>query len=607
MRSPSEVLKHLNEKSQNKEYRFQRLYRNLYNPEFYLTAYRNIYANGGSMTPGVDGTTVDGLGGRRIGKIIESLRDESYQPHPARREYIEKKNSKKKRPLGIPSGDDKLVQEIVRMLLESIYDSTFSNRSHGFRQRMGCHTALKQIEKTFTGATWFVEGDITACFDSFDHHVLIDLLRRRIDDEKFIALMWKFLKAGYMEQWEYHGTYTGVPQGSGMSPILANIYMSELDKYMESYKAGYAVGDPHKRKLNCEYNRLHVRTHRLQKANEKVWQQLDAEERANRAKVVRDMKTAKLRMRTYPLRDVSFKSLQYVRYADDFLIGIIGSKQDAEQLKADLTVFLKEQLKLTLSETKTKITHTTQAARFLGYDVTISHSQAIKRTKKGHRMRVFNGKVRLLVPHEKWAAKLLEYKAIRIKRDEKGKDHWRAIHRNGLINFKDIDILGKYNAEVRGLYNYYCIAENASVIGKFAVLMKHSMLKTFAGKYRTKVKKIKARYVKNGTFTVQYATKQGIKESTFPRSFVKLDNSSIDIVDTLPAYKRYERKNSLAARIKAGYCELCGKTGGAVEMHQVRRLKDLKGRNQWEMVMLDIRRKTLAVCPDCHEKIHSCD
>jgi len=607
MRSPTEVLKHLSEKSQDKSYRFQRLYRNLYNPEFYYTAYRNIYANGGSMTPGVDSTTIDGLGGRRIGKIIESLKDESYQPHPTRREYIEKKNSTKKRPLGIPSGDDKLVQEVVRMLVESIYDSTFSDRSHGFRQHRGCHTALKQIQNTFTGAIWFVEGDITACFDSFDHYVLIDLLRKRIDDEKFIALMWKFLKAGYMEQWQFHSTYSGVPQGSGISPILANIYLNELDEYMEEYKTNFKIGESQKRKQDRSYTRFEGQITRLKKANQKVWNQLSKEEKVRRAKVVRKLQTGKLRMQAYPFRDTTYKNLQYVRYCDDFIIGLCGSKTDAEKLKADLTVFLEEKLKLKLSDTKTKITHTTQKARYLGYDIAVSHSQAIKRTKKGYRKRAYKGMVMLLVPHGKWAAKLLEYKAIRIKRDEKGKDHWRAIHRGGLINFTDIDILNKYNSEVRGLYNYYCIANNASIIGNFAGLMKHSMLKTFAGKYRTKVNKIKARYIKNGTFTVQYTTKRGVKEATFPRNFGKQSKPIVSNGDVLPAYMRYERKNSLAARIKAGVCELCCKVGCDVEMHQVRRLKDLRGRNQWELTMLDIRRKTLAVCQDCHDKIHACD
>ena len=203
------------------------------------------------------------------------------------------------------------------MLLESIYDSTFSDRSHGFRQHRGCHTALKQIQDTFTGAIWFVEGDITACFDSFEHHVLIDLLRKRIDDEKFIALMWKFLKAGYMEQWQYHSTYSGVPQGSGISPTLANIYLNELDEYMEEYKANFKTGDSQKRKLNRSYTRFGGQISRLQKANRKIWNQLSKEEKVQRAKVVHKLQMDKLRMPAYPFRDTAYKNLQYVRYADD--------------------------------------------------------------------------------------------------------------------------------------------------------------------------------------------------------------------------------------------------------------------------------------------------
>ena len=214
MRNPTEVLKSLTEKSKDESYRFQRLYRNLYNPEFYWLAYKDIYANKGSMTAGADGTTIDGMSDERINGIIHTLRDRSYRPKPAKRVYIAKKNSNKKRPLGIQSGNDKLVQEVVKMILESIYEPVFSNKSHGFRPNRSCQTALIQIQKTFTGTNWFVEGDIHACFDSFDHHTAIDILRRRIDDEALIQLIWKFLKAGYMEQWEYERTYSGTPPNS---------------------------------------------------------------------------------------------------------------------------------------------------------------------------------------------------------------------------------------------------------------------------------------------------------------------------------------------------------------------------------------------------------
>jgi len=602
MRNPIDVLKHLSEKSQDPSYRFERLYRNLYNPAFYLLAYKNIYANKGSMTPGVNGLTMDGMSDARINRLIESLQDHSYRPQPARREYIAKKNSSKKRPLGISSGDDKLVQEIVRMILESIYETTFLNCSHGFRPKRSCHTALLQVQDTFTATKWFVEGDIQACFDSFDHHVIIELLRKRIDDEAFIALMWKFLKAGYMEQWEYHHTYTGVPQGSGISPVLANVYLHELDKHMEEYKAGF---EQRKRMGNPEYRHIKTQIYLTKKKNAKVWGQLNTEEKAVRAKALRSLKTQQRKLPPHPVHETTFKTLQYVRYADDFLIGVIGSKADAEAIKVDITVFLKERLHLTLSAEKTVITNTADRARFLGYDISVSRSQDVKRLRNGITARVYNGTMKLYVPHDKWATKLLERGAIRIKKDKiTGKEHWKAIHRGKLFNLRDIEILSRYNAEVRGLYNYYALANNACSLNMFSSMMKYSMLKTFAAKYRTKVSHIKKRYAIDGNFTVRYETKSGPKEAVYyNKGFRRNPEPQFGQIDVLEIYKRYDRPNSLAAKLRAKVCELCGESCADIEIHQVKRLKDLTGQHKWEAVMLARRRKTLAVCPACHNEI----
>lgn len=604
MRNPTDVLNSLSDKSKNPEYRFQRLYRNLYNPDFYLLAYKNIYANGGSMTPGVNGITIDGMSSQRIAKLIESLKDRSYQPNPARRTYIAKKNNPaKKRPLGIPSGDDKLVQEVIRMLLESIYEPNFSDASHGFRPQKSCHTALTKIQKTFTGAKWFVEGDIKACFDSFDHHVLIDILRKRIDDEAFISLMWKFLKAGYMEQWQYHMTYSGTPQGSGMSPILANIYLNELDRYMGEYKARFYKPT---RTANPAHRNMASKIFYYKAKNDKVWDDLSVEEKKECARTLRQMRSEQRKLPTHPVQETSYKAIQYVRYADDFIVGVIGSHEDAKKLKQDLTVFLKEKLGLTLSTEKTKITNTAENARFLGYDISVSRSQDIKRLKNGKRQRVYSGVVQLRMPLEKWTAKLLEYGAIRIKKDESGKERWKTMPRGKLINRTDIEILSRYNSEIRGLYNYYAIAGNVSTLNHFSSRMKYSMLKTFGSKYRCKVRKIKERYVKNGEFTVAYKTKSGMKESVYYHDgFRKETEPALGQVDMLDIYKKYDKPNSLAIRLHTNKCELCGMDCDGLEMHQVRRLKDLNGEQEWERIMLQRRRKTLAVCPSCHIEIHN--
>lgn len=252
MRSPKIILENLQKHSKEENYKYERLYRNLYNEDFYLQALQNIYANKGAMTPGIDGLTLDGYGKERVERIINAVKDHSYQPNPVRRQYIKKKNGKM-RPLGISSSDDKLVEEIVKMILESIYDPTFSNYSHGFRPGRSCHTALLQLQQNFTGVKWFVEGDIKSYFDTIDHHNLINILRRRIKDEAFIELIWKFLGAGYMENWEYNATFSGIAQGSGISPILANIYLNEFDRFMEDYKKKFDRGTGRKR--NNEYTR----------------------------------------------------------------------------------------------------------------------------------------------------------------------------------------------------------------------------------------------------------------------------------------------------------------------------------------------------------------
>ena len=596
MRNPIDVLKILTEKTSVKGYQFERLYRHLYNPDFYLLAYKNIATSPGSMTTGADGMTIDNMSMARINKIIASLKDQTYQPNPARRTYIAKKNNPaKKRPLGIPSTNDKLVQEIIRMILEAIYEPTFSDRSHGFRPKRSCHTALSQIKDTFTGVRWMVEGDIKGCFDNFDHHVLINILRRRIKDEKFLSLMWKFLKAGYMEQWEYHKTYSGTPQGSGMSPVLANIYLSELDTFMEEYKARFDT-EPFKRNASKEYEKI---ARRYRKAKKK----LDA---GNPSKEdIREFKAAqKLKLST-PYADVldaRFKRIQYNRYADDFVVGVIGSKQDALSIKEDLRKFLSEKLNLTLSEEKTKVTHSSEPVRYLGYDIRVVRDKATKRDKNGALKRPWYGKVFLYVPHEKWENKLHELKVMQVKWDEnRGRDFWRPMHRNELLNSTDIEIVRQYNSEIRGLYNFYRIAENVGVLSKFYYMMRYSMLKTYAGKYRTNVSKIKKKYMRGGVFRVPYDTKSGPKLCEFYHDgFRKHDEGYDNVQDTLPSYIRYDGRNTLANRLKAGICELCGNKTDDIRMHHVRALKKLTGKTEAERLMLHMRRKSLALCPYCY-------
>ena len=411
MRSPKIILENLQKHSKEINYKYERLYRNLYNEDFYLQALQNIYSNKGAMTPGIDGLTLDGYGKERIDKIIESIKNHSYQPKPVRRQYIKKKNGKM-RPLGISSSDDKLVEEILKMILESIYDPTFSNYSHGFRPNRSCHSALLQLQHNFTGVKWFVEGDIKSYFDTIDHHNLIAILRKRIKDEAFIELLWKFLHAGYLENWTYNATYSGIAQGSGISPILANIYLNEFDMFMENYKKDFDKGK--EREIGAIYYKAKIVHQTYAEKVAREWENYSEEEKKNAVKRKAELKRE---FQKYPSKnpmDNCYKRIQYVRYADDFLIGVIGSKRDAEQIKSDIGQFFTEHLKLELSEEKTLITNSKDKARFLGYDVTVCNDNSLAKVKGRGTTRIYTNKIKLYLPKDKWIGKLLNYGVLKI-------------------------------------------------------------------------------------------------------------------------------------------------------------------------------------------------
>lgn len=216
MKPTAEILASISQNSSSHpEEVFTKLYRYMLRPDIYFLAYKHLYANNGAATPGVDkDDTADGFSEAKVARIIESLKDGSYQPRPVRRTYIDKRNGGgKKRALGLPGFTDKLVQEVLRMILEAVYEPVFSTQSHGFRPGRSCHTALKDIKHGFPGVRWFIEGDIKGCFDNIDHNVLISIIGRKIRDARLSQLIWKFLRAGYMENWKYNATYSGTPQG----------------------------------------------------------------------------------------------------------------------------------------------------------------------------------------------------------------------------------------------------------------------------------------------------------------------------------------------------------------------------------------------------------
>ena len=597
MRSPERVLNSLNEHSKDSSYKFERLYRILFNEELFYVAYQKIASNGGSTTKGSDGRSIDEMSLARIETLIASLKDESYQPHPSRRVHIPKKNGKT-RPLGIPAFEDKLVQEVVRMILEAIYEGHFETTSHGFRPKRSCHTALLHIQKTFNGAKWFIEGDIKGFFDNIDHDVLVGILRERISDDRFIRLIRKFLKAGYVEDWTFHNTYSGMPQGGIVSPILANIYLDKLDKYVKEYIRHFDMGT--KRRPGKESNDLANERKRTVRKLKKV------KDGTEKAALVARLKAIEQERAAFPNgdeMDESYRRLKYIRYADDFILGVIGSKEDALRIKEDIKSFLSESLALELSEEKTLITHTGKSAKFLGYEITVTRNNHQRRDVQGRLRRTYGKRVRLNVSMATLRDKLLEYGAMEIKL-RNGKEIWKPKCRSGLIFNDDLEILDRYNRETVGFCNYYLIANNCVVLHNFRYIMEYSMYKTFAGKYRSTVRKINKKYRLNKLFTVKYEQKGVIKSRTFYKTSFKRRTTAFNGSCDIEPYSIADvSRTNLTDRLKAEKCELCGATGKLI-MHHVRNLKDLKGKESWKRLMSARKRKTIALCPSCHRLRH---
>lgn len=597
MRSPERVLNSLNEHSKDSSYKFERLYRILFNEELFYVAYQKIASNGGSTTKGSDGRSIDEMSLARIETLIASLKDESYQPHPSRRVHIPKKNGKT-RPLGIPAFEDKLVQEVVRMILEAIYEGHFETTSHGFRPKRSCHTALLHIQKTFSGAKWFIEGDIKGFFDNIDHDVLVGILRERISDDRFIRLIRKFLKAGYVEDWTFHNTYSGMPQGGIVSPILANIYLDKLDKYVKEYIQHFDMGT--KRRPGKESNDLANERKRTVRKLKKI------KDGTEKAALVARLKAIEQERAAFPSGDEmdgSYRRLKYIRYADDFILGVIGSKEEAQRIKEDIKSFLSASLALELSEEKTLITHTGKSAKFLGYEITVTRDNHQRRDVRGCLRRTYGKRVRLNVSMATLRDKLLEYGAMEIKL-RNGKEVWNPKCRSGLIFNDDLEILDRYNRETVGFCNYYLIANNCVVLHNFRYIMEYSMYKTFAGKYRSTVRKINKKYRLNKLFTVKYEQKGVIKSRTFYKTSFKRRTTAFNGSCDIEPYSIADvSRTNLTDRLKAEKCELCGATGKLI-MHHVRNLKDLKGKESWKRLMSARKRKTIALCPSCHRLRH---
>lgn len=585
MRIAQTVLTVIQERGKQRK-SIERVYKLLFNRELYLTAYAKLYPNSGAMTKGSTDETVDGMSIQRIDKIIELIREEKYQWQPVRREYIPKKDGKR-RPLGIPTWGDKLLQEVMRMILEAYYEPQFSEHSHGFRPNKGCHTALQEI-KIWKGTRWFIEGDISKYFDTIDHNVLLDILSRNIHDGRFIRLVSNMLKAGYIEDWKFNQTISGTPQGGVISPLLANIYLNEFDNWIDEFMTPkYTKGERHK--PNPDYRKL---TDEIRKS-----------------KNIGDIKTAHqlvVKRREIPsvdTHDENYRRFRYVRYADDFLIGFTGSKAEAEEIKVEMKEFLMEKLNLTLSVGKTLITNaSSQSAKFLGYEI---KAQRANDYIDPLGRRGANGAIALFVP-----ANVIEETCRSYMR------HGKVTHKNNLLKDDDFTIVQTYQQEYRGLVQYYILAQNLSWFSKLYWYMETSLLKTLACKHRSSINKEKSKY-KDTTISTSGKTVPCLKvivERPDKKPLVaiwggiSLSYKRKAIIQDKP-YKVYGGRTELIKRLLADTCELCGSTKD-IEVHHIRKLADLKKPGQgevpkWVELMSARKRKTLVVCRECHVAIHN--
>lgn len=568
----------------------ERVYRCLFNPDLYLLAYGKIYRNAGAMTPGVTRETVDGMNLAKIEAIIGVLRQERYRWTPVRRTYIEKKCSTKKRPLGLPTWSDKLLQEVVRLILEAYYEPQFSDRSHGFRPGRGCHTALLEIYHRWRGTVWFIEGDVTDCFGSLDHSIMRSILAENIHDGRFLRLIDGLLRAGYLEDWRYHATLSGCPQGGVVSPVLSNIYLDRLDKYVEqTLLPVHNRGD--RRSPYRPYMRLWQRASRLERLGDRLG----------------GLRLRK-QMKTMPSRDPDdegYRRLHYCRYADDWLLGFTGPRQEAEQIKDEVGQYLREALKLELSPAKTLITHgRTHPARFLGYEIVVLHADH-KHDQRGHRS--INAAIGLKVPLDVIRAKCQPYL-----------HHGKPIRRTERIVNTDFSIVMQFQAEFRGVAEYYRLAFNRHRLGRLKYVMERSLAKTLARKYRIRVAQVYRRY--RAVLATEHGPRRGLQVTVHRdggRVPLVAQWGGVSLARDITPRPLYDdppriwsgRRSEVVQRLLAEVCELCGSTE-QVEVHHIRALKDLnptrrKHLPEWAARMAARRRKTLIVCRVCHEGIHA--
>jgi group II intron reverse transcriptase/maturase len=584
--------KHVGELAKrNKGSRFKRLYRTLCDETWLTEAWRRIRLNKGSKTAGVDGQTRDDVDETLIKRLAAGLRKEEYRPIPVRRVYIPKSKGKL-RPLGISTIQDRIVQSALKMLLEPIFEQDFRPCSHGFRPGRSCMTALQDVAFRFPRSTWLIEGDITSCYDAIHHGRLLSLLRRRVQDEKLLRLIYGFLRAGYLEHWYFQRTYSGVPQGNILSPLLACVYLHELDTFVEETLGANRQESAQERTARRSKDRKNLDNRvatlrqwlkgKRRRNGKLVESPLPPEQKEQILQELKALEQERQRLPTLGTR----QKIGYVRYADDWLLILQQhSRAEAAEVKARIKDYLKHSLHLDQSEEKTHITHPTDSVCFLGYDLRSAGGR-----RKG---------LRLSIPKGAQAALL---------------DRVEKLCRLHYID--EADLILKVNALVRGWMNYYRYATAPQrtfndVLDKVFRRVCHYL----AGKHQTSIPQILKCYAatiqKNGRTRVtlrKWMQGQAVELWLFPpqtqsiyglrRGVPEIDVAPQLIHEWARGRSREQRMEALEA---SNYqCQECG-TGDNLAVHHV---GGLRGYRTPKALVAAGRAKQKAVfCYRCHLRV----
>lgn len=567
-------------------------------------SYNRIKSKPGNLTPGSTPETIDGISQKWIQKRSKELSEGQFQFSHSRRIQIPKPGKKETRPLTMPNPRDKVIERAMTSVLETIYEPMFRDSSHGFRPNRGTATVLNQIKGKYGWCQFVIEGDISKCYPSIKHEILLGIMRENIADEKFLELVRKNIENRYTEEGKLsQKSDVGIAQGTVVSPILCNIVLHRLDQYMEKLAAGYNEGKT--RESSQEYRLVQRKVKKLEKLKHSLT--IGSEEHKRARKEFR--KTRSLRRMTPSTSNKTiYKRLYYVRYADDFIVGVNGPISDAKTIKGQIKEFLKLNLELELSVEKTKVTDLFkgEGAHFLGVDIKRSDPKgSLVCNKEGpHKGNKIHPKLQMKAPIQK-ILKRLEEKGYRqtTRRDKVVKGLAPKL-RKDLVNLDHRDIIEFYNGVMRGILNYYHGVTNPWALWAVVGTLNHSCALTLSNKYKLD-SRAKA-FKKFGKNLKCPTTGKGLD---LPKKLTSTGWWKKQPLKTPEEVLKTSRMSKMTKSSLGLPCIVCGKL--PTEMHHVRKIWDLrqkakKGGSDWFLAQMKaINRKQVPLCKDHHVRLHS--